>query len=45
MARLDKSSENTNPLQPEIFEEFTKEELVEILEELTVPEHKRKKDR
>lgn len=43
MARFSKSSEKVSPLQPELFEEFTIEVLKEILEELTVPEHKRKK--
>jgi len=43
MDKFSKSSEKVNPLQPELFEEFTIEVLEEILEELTVPEHKRKK--
>lgn len=43
MDKFSKSSEKVNPLQPELFEEFTTEVLEEILEELTVPEHKRKK--
>ena len=38
-----KSSEKVSPLQPELFEEFTTEALEEILEELTIPEHKRVK--
>lgn len=38
-----RSSEKVSPLQPELFEEFTIDEFEEILEELTVPEHKRKK--
>jgi transposase len=38
-----RSSEKISPLQPELFEEFTIEEFEEVLEELIIPEHKRKK--
>ena len=38
-----KSSEKVSPLQPELFEEFTIDEFEEIIEELTIPEHKRTK--
>lgn len=38
-----RSSEKISPLQPELFEEFTTEEYEEVLEELIIPEHTRKK--
>lgn len=38
-----KSSEKVQLIQPELFEEFTIEEFEEIIEEITVPEHFRKK--
>ena len=38
-----RSSEKISPLQPELFEEFTIEEFEEVLEELVIPEHTRKK--
>lgn len=43
MARFGKSSEKENSLQPELFEEFDKELIEEVIEEVTVPMHKRKK--
>ena len=44
MARFGKSSEKVEPLQPELFEELTPENLEdESVEELIVPEHSRKK--
>ena len=47
MARFGKKSEKVSSLQPELFEEFTTEEIDEVLEamctHLTIPEHKRKK--
>ncbi len=38
-----KSSEKISPLQPELFEEFEIETIEEVLEELIIPEYKRKK--
>ena len=38
-----RSSEKVSPLQPELFEEFTIKEFEEVLEELIIPEHTRKK--
>jgi hypothetical protein len=38
-----RSSEKISPLQPELFEEFTIDEFEEVLEELVIPEHTRKK--
>jgi len=38
-----KSSEKVSPLQPELFEEFNTDDFEEVIEELTIPEHKRKK--
>jgi len=44
MAKFGKSSEKIEPLQPELFEELTPENLEEeSVEELIVPEHSRKK--
>jgi len=43
MQRFGKSSEKVSPLQPELFDELVVEELEVILEEISIPEHTKRK--